>query len=264
MPALLRVQLRASAAVPPRHLLGAAAVICEDEDADHHAAVKSFAVGPLASSPAVGGDGSCWWTIGWLAAAGVPPGWPPTTVRFGPKVCPVVGFDGRVSTYAELAAGPPARRVRLTTASPLFFSRNGRDLPLPEPVLIVRGLLARWNAFAPEVLRVGDEDAAALVGAVFLDEMTGTTRRTDIGPGLRQVGFEGRAELRLLRTASAQTCQVFAALARFAEFAGVGAQTTAGFGRVTVDLDPRAVSAEQTLPVDRRPTARAGGGPGAG
>lgn len=258
MPALLRMHLNAAAAATPRQLLGAAAAICENHDADHHAAVKPFSVGLLTPGQSAEGDHGGSWTVGWLPDAGLPPGWPPATVRFGSQARTVAGFDGQVRTYAELAASPPTRRAALTTTSPLFFSRNGRDLPLPEPVLIMRGLLTRWNTFAPVALRVTDDDATALFDTVFLDEMTGTTRKTDIAPGLRQVGFDGQAQLRLLRTAAEHTTRIFAALLRFAEFAGVGAQTTAGFGRVTVDLDPpRGTQTGQAVPeAPRLPPAR--------
>ncbi len=51
---------------------------------------------------------------------------------------------------------------------------------------------------------------------------------------IRQVGFVGEAELRLLKTASAGTAELFGALMRFAAIAGIGAQTTHGFGAVEV------------------------------
>jgi CRISPR-associated endoribonuclease Cas6 len=121
----------------------------------------------------------------------------------------------------------------------MFFARNGRDLPLPEPVLLVRSLLARWNAHAPTALQVADDDARALVSAVFLDEVSGATERVELGSSLRQVGFVGEAELRLLRSAPQAAGEVFGALMRFAELAGVGAQTTCGFGAVEVTLPDR-------------------------
>ncbi len=61
-------------------------------------------------------------------------------------------------------------------------------------------------------------------------EVSGASRRVGVGPALRQVGFVGEAELRLLRSAPPVAGEVFGALLRFAELAGVGAQTTCGFG----------------------------------
>jgi CRISPR-associated endoribonuclease Cas6 len=232
MPAALTVRFEALAYVPtPRQVLGAASGLFETAGSDHRAAVKPFASGPFADA-----GGGTEWRLGWLADGGLPVGWPPGEVRFGAEARRVLGFGGEVRPYAELAGSGAARRARLRMLTPMFFSRNGRDLPLPEPVLLVRSLLARWNTHAPAGVQVGDDDARAVVGAVFLDDVTGSARRVEVGPGLRQVGFVGEAELRLLRSAPAGAAEVFGALMRFAEIAGVGAQTTCGFGAVEVTV----------------------------
>ncbi len=232
MPAALTVRLEPSAHVPsPRQMLGAAAGLFESPAGDHHAAVKPFAAGPFVDD----GTGTVW-RLGWLADDGLPPHWPPAVIRFGGDVRRVIGFGGEVHSFAALAGSGAARRARVRMVTPTFFSRNGRDLPLPEPVLLVRSLLARWNAHAPAALRVADDDARAVVGAVFLDAVSGASRRVEVASGLRQVGFVGDAELRLLRSAPDAAAEVFGALLRFAGLAGVGAQTTCGFGAVEVEL----------------------------
>jgi CRISPR-associated endoribonuclease Cas6 len=234
MPAALTVRFDRPAPAPtPRQVLGAAAGLFETADGDHHAATKPFAAGPFVDDDAGAGT---WWRLGWLADDALPPGWPPASVRFGGDVRPVTGFGGEVRPFAEMARSGAVRRARLRMLTPMFFSRNGRDLPLPEPVLLVRSLLARWNAHAPSSLQVAVDDGRAVVGAVFLDEMSGGTERVQVTPTLRQVGFVGEAELRLLRSAPQAAGEVFGALMRFAEVAGVGAQTTCGFGAVEVSL----------------------------
>jgi CRISPR-associated endoribonuclease Cas6 len=233
MPAALTVRFDRPAPAPtPRQVLGAAAGLFETAGSDHHAAVKPFAAGPFIDDDGAG----TWWRLGWLADDKLPPGWPPASVRFGGDVRPVTGFGGEVRPYAAMARSGAARRARLRMLTPMFFSRNGRDLPLPEPVLLVRSLLARWNAHAPASLQVAVDDARALAGAVFLDGMSGGTERVELGPTLRQSGFTGEAELRLLRSAPQAVAEVFGALMRFAEVAGVGAQTTCGFGAVEVAI----------------------------
>jgi CRISPR-associated endoribonuclease Cas6 len=233
MPAALTVRFDRPAPAPtPRQVLGAAAGLFETAGGGHHAATKPFAVGPFVDD----GDAGTWWRLGWLADDALPPGWPPASVRFGGDVRPVTGFGGEVRPFAAMARSGAARRVRLRMLTPMFFSRNGRDLPLPEPVLFVRSLLARWNAHAPASLQVAADDARALVGAVFLDEASGGTERVELGQGLCQIGFVGEAELRLLRSAPQAAGEVFGALMRFAQVAGIGAQTTCGFGAVEVAL----------------------------
>ncbi|WP_239377148.1 CRISPR system precrRNA processing endoribonuclease RAMP protein Cas6 [Frankia sp. Cj5] len=251
MPASLTLKFTTPPRPPlPRHLLGAAARLFETPDSDHHADTKPFAVGPLVPSPGSANpektahpgkagklDGSptmTLWRLGWLGHGDPPPAWPPRTVRFGPCEQSVMGFDTDLWPFARLASAGPARRVRLRMLTPTFFSRNGRDLPLPEPVLIVRSLLARWNAHAPDTLTIDDSAARELVGSVFLDAVSGASEQVPVTEQIRQVGFVGEAELRLLKTASAAAAEVFGALMRFAAIAGVGAQTTHGFGAVDI------------------------------
>jgi CRISPR-associated endoribonuclease Cas6 len=118
----------------------------------------------------------------------------------------------------------------------MFFSRNGRDLPVPEPVLMVRSLVSRWNAHAPAELAIEDDTVRQLADGVYLAGMRGGTEQVAVTPQLRQLGFVGTAELGLLRTVSAHAGEVFGALMRFAAIAGVGAQTTHGFGAVGVTI----------------------------
>ncbi|WP_239382494.1 MULTISPECIES: CRISPR system precrRNA processing endoribonuclease RAMP protein Cas6 [unclassified Frankia] len=242
MPASLSLKFATPPRSPlPRHLLGAAARLFETPDSDHHADTKPFAAGLLRPSAGSAGPGKpgdspamTVWRLGWLGHGDLPPTWPPRTVRFGPYEQPVMGFDADLWPFARLASVGPARRVRLRMLTPTFFSRNGRDLPLPEPVLIVRSLLARWNAHAPDTLTIDDSAARELVGSVFLDAVSGASEQVPVTEQIRQVGFVGEAELRLLKTASAAAAEVFGALMRFAAIAGVGAQTTHGFGAVDI------------------------------
>ncbi|WP_250279970.1 CRISPR system precrRNA processing endoribonuclease RAMP protein Cas6 [Frankia sp. Cppng1_Ct_nod] len=242
MPASLVLKFATPPRPPlPRQLLGAAAQLFETADSDHHAETKPFAVGPVvtpaelhSSTGSPGSPSMAIWRLGWLGDGDLPQTWPPRAVRFGPCAQQVMGFDVDPWPFARLASVGAARRVRLRMLTPTFFSRNGRDLPLPEPVLIVRSLLARWNAHAPAVLAVGDDAARELVGAVFLDAVSGSSRQVPVTEQIRQVGFVGEAELRLLKTASAGTAELFGALMRFAAIAGIGAQTTHGFGAVEV------------------------------
>ena len=247
MPALLTLRL---AAVPgmvgPRQLLGAACGLFETDTSDHHAAVKPFAVGPFSPASTVaapaqdtGSASGAAWRLGWLPD-GPPPAWPPTQVRFGVVTCPVVAHHEQAWSFAEIAATPPARRAVLTVLTPLFFARNGRDLPLPEPVLIVRSLVTRWNAHAPAGLAISDTDSRAVADAVYLAAMPGGhTVDIQVADTVHQTGFVGTAELALLRAAANRTASILAALARFAVIAGIGAQTTHGFGAVDVQLPAR-------------------------
>jgi CRISPR-associated endoribonuclease Cas6 len=112
----------------------------------------------------------------------------------------------------------------------MYFSRNGRDLPLPDPVLIVRSALTRWNVHAPPPLAVEPDLGTALISSVYLREHCGQSRQAPVSATMTQTGFVGTAELGLTRVADERVERVFAALMRFAAIAGIGAQTTHGFG----------------------------------
>jgi CRISPR-associated endoribonuclease Cas6 len=234
VPAMVTMRLaRVPFAPSPGQVHGAASALLEGPTADHHGQVKSFAVRPAAD------DGQMTtWRLAWLRDGDLPAAWPPRVVRFGPCERFVVGYDVDLWPFSRLAGGGPARAVDVATVSPLYFSNNGRDLPLPDPARVVRSLLERWNACAPPAFTIDGEDGRAVASAVFLDAMTGSVERIPLAPTLRQTGFVGTFRLRLPRAASDGAARVFGALASFAPLAGIGAQTTHGFGAVDVTVNP--------------------------
>ena len=142
-------------------------------------------------------------------------------------------------TFAECATARGTRRAALDVVSPLYFSRGGRDHPAPDAVLIARSLLDRWDDHAPPGLAAPAAARRHLLDTVYLVEFAGRTQRIPVGTATRQTGFVGSMTLALTRAADDTTAALFAALLRFAEVAGVGAQTGYGFGAVTVRIPDR-------------------------
>jgi len=226
MPAVVTLDLvpQPDLRVYPARLHGAACALVEPAWAGgHHAQRKPFSAGPL-----IGEAGVARWRLGWLADRA--PRLSPATVQFGPQPCPVLRCDTRDLPFAELASGPPAWSAELDVISPLYFSRNGRDHPLPDPVLILRTTCDRWDAFAPALLAVPDEVTRELLATVRLASMDGRTVSTPVTVTMHQTGFVGSVRLALGRDAGQPAASAFAALMRFADIAGIGAQTTHGFG----------------------------------
>lgn len=228
VPAVLDLELSVSAGthVYPARLHGAACAMLEGDSVLHTAQHKPFSVGPLVGERV----GRARWRLGWLAAAEPPP--VPRTVTLGPARCDVRATRPVPVTFAELLASPPQRRVELHFVSPTFFARHGRDLPLPDPVLIMRSLATRWDAHAPSELTLPADVLSALLDSVYLEEMAGETQRAQVSRTMWQTGFVGAVRLALTKTGGEVVAQAFTALTRFAECAGVGAQTTHGFGAV--------------------------------
>jgi CRISPR-associated endoribonuclease Cas6 len=232
MPTLLILRLTEPAASPfPAHLHAAACGLLESPGTDHAAQYKPFTVGALVAE-----QGAVTWRLGWLPDLPPPAGWPPRELRLGGSTCRVLDAQVRHQPFAALAASRPVTRGSVRFLTPTYFSRNGRDVPLPDPVLVLRSLTQRWNAFAPADLAIDDTLGKALLSAALLTDAAVHTVRVQVGRDAWQTGFVGDAELALTHTAAPDVGAVFAALLRFATVAGIGARTTYGFGEVTAEL----------------------------
>ncbi|WP_431887557.1 CRISPR system precrRNA processing endoribonuclease RAMP protein Cas6 [Nocardiopsis alba] len=142
--------------------------------------------------------------------------------------------DGhRTEPYARLAACPPAVKAHVEFRTPTYVKRSGRQIPLPDPELLLAGLVRRWSLLSPLPL-----SAAAVAEVLESAHLARHDTRTRIfGRGVAQrVGFVGSATFGLSGRPLLSTRRVFAVLWSFASFAGVGAQTTHGFGHVHVRL----------------------------
>lgn len=129
-------------------------------------------------------------------------------------------------TYQGLASGQPLESFRLQFVSPTALRVAGRNLPLPDPVGLFSGYLAKWNAFSPVPLRP-DIAAAVAEGAVVISRHS---IRTDVFPLPRaaQIGYVGDVVFRVMDETIRPE---ISALARFAFYAGSGYKTTMGMGQ---------------------------------
>jgi CRISPR-associated endoribonuclease Cas6 len=239
MPVTFTIRLRPFRPWRPdtRQLHGLACALFENGTADHGSQEKQFAVWPVTPDPAdpyVGLLLRCSW-LGEgaspldVAAASA------TGIRLGGAPCALVGVEARTESYAELATSPPAETATLTFRSPTYFSRNGENLLLPDPRLMLSGYRRRWNRALPpgSALHVDDALWRRLYQAVRLGPYELHTAEMDSGRGYRRAGFVGTATLQLVRGTAADARAAFATLLRFAAYCGTGAQTTHGFGATT-------------------------------
>lgn len=168
---------------------------------------------------------------------------PPQSIRLDTATLRVTGalcdaaadaWSGSTS-YEALAAEQitrlegPDRSVRLLFASPTAFRSAGRTVPVPLPGLVFGSLVERWNAFSPvglsgEMRRFGEE---MIVISRYRLQSEAVAHK---GDGLR-IGGVGEVTYRALN-ADRYWVGVMQMLARFALYAGVGAQTTTGMGQV--------------------------------
>ena len=207
----------------PRQLHGLVSTLLGESDAQHVAAEKPW------SAVLLDGERGRHLRIGWLAAAD-PPALDADTVRLGPRRFHISRVDQREFGFAELAQDS-AWEVGLELITPTWFMRGGVAFPFADPLLVFGRLAQRWNVHAPEPMAIPDWLRDALLDDLELISWSGGTQPFDIGRGVRP-GFVGRVVAGVSDEAPAEVCKVLATLARFAELAGVGAQTTFGAGHV--------------------------------
>lgn len=149
----------------------------------------------------------------------------------------VGGIAEQRESYEQLAARPATDRLDVLVRSPTLFSRSGRDYPLPDPALISRHLVARWNTFCPEELAIDEAAARSLGGRIVVVayaietvpvELRGRDRAGFVGAfSLAVTGREGEPEHRA-------ACRTLARLGGLLPYSGLGAHTTHGLGTVEV------------------------------
>lgn len=209
--------------VDPRHLHALTCHLLETPTTDHTAATKPFTAAFTGGLLAVS----------WLDEATEPDicARLEEPFRLGAHLVRLSAADHRSMSYTHLLHQPPAPRVAVEFVSPAYVSRGGRQLPLPDPELLLAGLARRWAAFSP--LPLPGREVEEVLSSVLLTRHEVATRTIGNGPH-RRTGFTGRAVFGLPARSTAAQRRVFAALWAFAVFAGVGAQTTHGLGQVRV------------------------------
>lgn len=138
-----------------------------------------------------------------------------------------------LTTYPRLFQAPEGPDLPLRFYSPTFFRRKGVHYPMPEPRLVLESLLRRLEVLAslpaPEGVR------EALLERTGVRWFEGKTVRAEAD--VEAVGFVGRVVYHLPRATEEELAWLWA-LGRFAFYAGVGAKTSLGLGRVKV-FSPR-------------------------
>lgn len=233
MPELTDLRLRASRVELPdsRHLHGLACAFFEGAEDPHHGPKPFAASARVPESDRAGGRLLV--RFGWLRDD--PPQTAPSSigeVQLGNRRYVIEHVHTHKQSFAELSAGPPAISATLTFRSPTYFSSSGADVRVPDPRLIVGSYRRRWNAALPEgsPLMIDEDLWQRLRQSLDLEAFDLRTAAMNSGYNRRVYGFVGSATLRLHAGPPREVRVVFAALLRFATYAGTGAQTTHGFG----------------------------------
>ncbi|GAB2520889.1 CRISPR system precrRNA processing endoribonuclease RAMP protein Cas6 [Nocardiopsis aegyptia] len=231
--------------VSPSHLHALACHLLETPASDHTAQTKPFstALAPITSTATPGTH----LVVAWLDEPTEPDlaRRLATPVRLGPRTIRLNPVDRHTQPYTRLAACPPAPKARVEFTTPAYVKRGKRQMPLPEPELLLTGLARRWAAYSPQPLPPAA--VTEMLETVHLARHDIRTLPAGSGPHQR-TGFVGHAVFALPPGTSRAAQRAFAALWTFAEFSGVGAQTTHGLGHVRVRLPgPRTEHAHRAV-----------------
>lgn len=150
------------------------------------------------------------------------------------------------STYLELSETRQGRaesssQVRLEFASPTTFRSSGVNIPLPEPGLVFRSLFERWNAFAPEPMRIDPVWPSFAANAISIEDITdlNTDSWVYTEHSREEIGYTGAVQYHLLpkkkignfSTFRDGAEEVLHLLACYAFYSGVGSHTSIGMGQ---------------------------------
>ena len=134
------------------------------------------------------------------------------------------------TSWAELREmSAPVNVFTVHYVTPTFSRDGNRQLPLPMPAMIERGLQRHWAAHAPRLAPVLKRDDLELV-IEHLDGRTVTVRLDD-NPW---TGFVGEVRYRVVRGGRDEK-QALGQLLQAARFTGLGSMVAYGFGTVDVE-----------------------------
>lgn len=122
----------------------------------------------------------------------------------------------------------PPRRVQLHLASPTSFRSSGRTQPLPLPELLFGSLLERWNAFAPTAMP--DELRRFSAECLNISRYQLRSAAVPIKESGLRIGSVGTVSY-TTQNYDRYWMSLISALAAFAQFSGVGAGVSMGFGQ---------------------------------
>jgi CRISPR-associated endoribonuclease Cas6 len=224
--------------VPPNRLHALACDLVEGRGAgvDHRAQDKPWTVWPLREVPAATPAGSVRLRLrlNWLLDDAPPERLThglPMTVSLGKYECRVLDKNYRLCEYERMAAGPVTGAARLAFLRPTYFRRDGVDVVDPDPSMLLRSALRRWNLYTPPSLVVPESAIRAVIDSSLLTVVReGRAEVVERGRS-RRWGFTGEA---LLEVSDAWPAFTWAM--RALPFFGVGAGTTRGLGVVDAVL----------------------------
>ncbi|MBI5650388.1 MAG: CRISPR system precrRNA processing endoribonuclease RAMP protein Cas6 [Chloroflexi bacterium] len=135
-------------------------------------------------------------------------------------------------SYAQIAnEADETPNITLRFESPTSFRSHDMHYPLPDPVMVFASYHARWNAFAPEPLRISEAWLEWLQHSVAVTRFDLESRAVKFKDFV-QIGCVGTVQYSVMQHQTDRGgVAPLNALATYAEFCGTGHKTTQGMGQ---------------------------------
>lgn len=119
--------------------------------------------------------------------------------------------------------------------TPVSFKKKDIDYPLPDPALVFKSLLNKWNYFAPMRVDIDLRSVFEEKLCVVFARIRTFKIKLSLGSGV--TGFKGKV-VYYVKRAKEEELRWLNALGNFATFAGVGRKTTMGLGMTEFTNNP--------------------------
>ncbi|WP_461829816.1 CRISPR-associated endoribonuclease Cas6 [Aquifex sp.] len=137
-----------------------------------------------------------------------------------------------IRSYEKIYKDAPLRTVvKLKFITPTTFKKGKYDYPVPEPELIFRSLMRKWNKFAD--YKPGIDLREAFREKIIISSYELRTKKVYFRNLGKAVGFLGDIILEF-HEKDETILKWLNALLNFGEFCGVGRKTTMGMGRTEI------------------------------
>lgn len=131
----------------------------------------------------------------------------------------------QTTSFEKLVQIPTQKTIEFQFLTPTSFKQNQNIQPFPLPELVFKGLLRRWNIFAPQELHFPKIEWDGIVSSYELKTYAMKME------GGAEIGAEGKVKYRFKDSEQARIATI---LAHFACYSGIGRKTGMGMGQVTV------------------------------
>ena len=114
-----------------------------------------------------------------------------------------------------------------TFYTPVSFKKGDSDYPLPEPKILFKSLINKWNYFAP--FKVGVDLRNAIEEKILICYANIKTRKIALSLGGKITGFIGKV-VYYVKNSSQEELKWINTLGNFSVFSGIGRKCTMGLG----------------------------------